>query len=475
MPKTHLLESQINRLILFLTIPITLIIAFILIKIHPIYAIAAAIGGGVLIFTFINTDFAIYILIFSMLLSPEFGSRTTTGEGITIRIDDLILSVIIFTWLAKTAIYKELGIFRKTPLNKPIAYYLTACFISTALGALAGRVKPATGMFFILKYIEYFMVYFMVANQVNSRKQIERFITSLLITFLLVIIIAMMQIPTGQRLTAPFEGEEGEPNTLGGYIVLIMSLNMSLILNPEVFPRPKLRRAVSAVTLLSIIPLALTNSRGSWVATIPVIIGYIIISKRRHIILAFIVSFIFVAPYILPESVIERVKYTFQEQRGYARTLQEELPGGVVLDPSASERLRSWKLAFRDIKKHPVFGYGIAGWRFLDAQFIRVMIETGFVGLATFIYLLYTILKQTKKIERESKIPFLKAISQGFYIGTIAMIFHSIGANTFIIVRIMEPYWLLCGIVQSIPIIEKEEEKQLRKIEKEFKSVKLGV
>ncbi|RKY47485.1 MAG: hypothetical protein DRP88_04350, partial [Candidatus Neomarinimicrobiota bacterium] len=160
MPKTHLLESQINRLILFLTIPITLIVAFILIKIHPIYAIAAAIGGGVLIFTFINTDFAIYILIFSMLLSPEFGSRTTTGEGITIRIDDLILSVIIFTWLAKTAIYKELGIFRKTPLNKPIAYYLTACFISTALGALAGRVKPATGMFFILKYIEYFMVYF---------------------------------------------------------------------------------------------------------------------------------------------------------------------------------------------------------------------------------------------------------------------------------------------------------------------------
>ena len=469
----QILDTKITKLMLFLAIPFTIIVAFVLVKVAPIYALVAALGLGVLIVTFTNTDFALYILIFSMLLSPEFGSRTTMGGGITIRIDDIILAIICFTWLAKTALNKELSLFKETPLNKPIKLYLFVCILSTTIGMMLGRVRILSGTFFIIKYVEYFMVYFMVVNQIQSKKQMDNYVISLLITFVIVSVAAIVQIPSGKRVTAPFEGDAGEPNTLGGYLILIIAITLNLVLTPGILPKPKYRRLLLIITGLAVIPYLLTNSRGSWAAGIPVILGYILWSKRRWVIIGYAIVLISVVPFILPDEVVDRVKYTFTPQQGYARSLQEEV-GGVTLDTSASERVRSWRSAFKDIKKHPLLGYGITGWRFLDAQYMRVLIETGIVGLFFFMYMLIQILKNTRKIYMESQIPFLKAFAQGFFIATISMMTHSIGANTFIIIRIMEPFWFICGLVISIPHIEKIELEKLRLMEEKFTSVKIG-
>lgn len=469
----RLLDYNTNLITTLIAIPISIAVALILVKVDTVYAITAAIGLGVLVLTFIDTDFAIYALIFSMLLSPEFGSRTTHGEGVTIRIDDVLLFIILFTWLAKTALYKDLGLFRKSPLNKPIAYYTFICFFATGAGMLFHNVKPLNGLFFVLKYIEYFLVYFLVVNQVRSKKQFDNFVIALLVTFAIVVIVAILQIPSGKRLTAPFEGDAGEPNTLGGYLIFIIAINLSLILKPGIIPQAKYRRLLLWLTAIGVFPFLLTNSRGSWVAAIPVIIAYIILSNRRWIIVGFCVFMVLMAPMILPDAVIDRVRYTFEKQQGYAATLQENV-GGVTLDTSASERVRSWRAAWDGVKKSPLFGYGITGWRFLDAQYMRVLIETGFFGLGLFLYLLYSVLNETWKVFKNAKIPFFKYFAQGFFIATIAMMTHSIGANTFIIIRIMEPFWLVCGLVISIPYIEKIETEKLAELQDEVAKIKLG-
>ncbi len=469
----RLLDYNTNLITTIIAIPISIVVALILVKVDTVYAITAAIGLGVLVLTFIDTDFAIYALIFSMLLSPEFGSRTTHGEGVTIRIDDVLLFIILFTWLAKTALYKDLGLFRKSPLNKPIAYYTFICFFATGAGMLFHNVNPLSGLFFVLKYIEYFLVYFLVVNQVRSKKQFDNFVIALLVTFTIVVIVALLQIPSGKRLTAPFEGDAGEPNTLGGYLIFIIAINLSLVLQPGIIPQPKYRRLLLWITAISIFPFFLTNSRGSWAAAIPVLIAYIFLSNRRWIIIGFTAFFLLMAPIILPDAVIDRFRYTFQKQTGYAATLQENI-GGVTLDTSASERIRSWRDAWQGIKKSPIIGYGITGWRFLDAQYMRVLIETGFIGLGLFLYLLYSVLLETWKVFKNAKIPFFKYFAQGFFVATIAMMTHSIGANTFIIIRIMEPFWLVCGLVISIPYIEKIETEKLEELQDEVTKVKLG-
>jgi O-antigen ligase len=474
MANRDLLQNRTNIITALVAVPITIIVALVLIKVDTAYAVTAALGLGVLIVTFINTDFAIYTLIFSMLLSPEIGTRTTQGGGVTIRIDDIFLVIIIFTWLAKMAINKDLGLFRKTPLNKPIAYYTFICFFTTGMGMLFGHVKPLTGLFFVLKYIEYFLVYFMVTNQINSKKQFDNFTIAMLVTFVIVTIAAIAQIPSGKRLSAPFEGDAGEPNTLGGYLIFIVAINLSLVLTPGILTSPKIRRNLLFITAVAFFPFVLTNSRGSWAAAIPVVICYIILSKRRWVIIGYIAILSLLAPFIIPKAVIDRARYTFQEQQGYARTLQEQV-GGITLDTSASERVRSWKDAWGAIKKSPIFGYGITGWRFLDAQYMRVLVESGFIGLGFFIYLLYAILHETWKVYNNAKIPFFKYFAQGFFVATIAMMTHSIGANTFIIIRIMEPFWLVCGLVMSIPGIEEIETQKLKELEEEVSKVKLGI
>jgi hypothetical protein len=44
----------------------------------------------------------------------------------------------------------------------------------------------------------------------------------------------------------------------------------------------------------------------------------------------------------------------------------------------------------------------------------------------------------------------------GFLAGFIGLLFHAIGANTFIIVRIMEPFWFMAAMVLMVLQIKDE-------------------
>jgi hypothetical protein len=42
----------------------------------------------------------------------------------------------------------------------------------------------------------------------------------------------------------------------------------------------------------------------------------------------------------------------------------------------------------------------------------------------------------------------------GYLAGLVGLLVHSVGANTFIIVRIMEPFWFLTALIVMIPRFE---------------------
>ena len=92
--------------------------------------------AALIIFTvsFINIEWGLYLLIFSMLLSPEFMAADTggasLGRGVTLRLEDFLLVIIGLSWFARNAIDKELGLFLKTPLNKAIIFYVLTCVLS---------------------------------------------------------------------------------------------------------------------------------------------------------------------------------------------------------------------------------------------------------------------------------------------------------------------------------------------------------
>ena len=408
--------------------------------------------------SFLSAEAALYLLVAAMLLSPEFIvgellGRGTGGRGVTIRFDDILLVVIGLGWFAKTAIRKELGLFLRTPLNRPIAYYLVVCLISTLIGFAMDRVNLKTGLFYVVKYFEFFIVYFMAVNHLRDKEQIKRFVAAMLVVCMVICVVAMLQIPAGGRVTAPFEGEVGEPNTLGGYLVLMLSITLGLLVTSDSM---KQKTFLGVLVVLIIIPLLATLSRSSWLAMGPMLLVLIYFSKRKMVIVVPMVIILLIAPLIMPQAVKDRALFTVA-QRKHAGQIEI---GGIRLDTSVSARISSWKSVLtKDFIKHPVLGYGVTGYRFLDAQYPKILIETGILGFIAFLSLLFFIYKNALSAYRNSSDPFFSGISLGYLAGFVAMLVHSIGTNIFVIVRIMEPFWFLTAIIIVIPTIEAEELK----------------
>jgi len=446
--------------ILPLVVLLFVLVAFAMImpSLTPTKALALAGGGIIFVLSFVSTQIALYILIFSMLLSPEFIVGTTEGatlgRGITLRVDDLIVAVIGFSWLARMAINKELGLFLRTPLNRPIAYYILVCVASTLLGALFGRLNLSTGLLYVLKYFEYVLIYFMVVNYFKDRKQLKTFVWAMLLTCLIVSVISLTQIPQGERISAPFEGKVGEPNTYGGYLVFMMSLATGLALMEE-----SLRNRLVAFSLVILfsIPLLYTQSRSSYLAAIPAVLSFLWLSKRKQWIPPVLLLVGLLLPFMAPKVTKDRVSYTFTQGIGRPDVVTV---AGVQLDSSTSARIMSWDEALRDLSQHPVLGFGVTGYRFVDAQYVRVAAETGFLGLLIFLLLIGTILRESYRVFKASHDPFDKGLTIGFIAGFTGLLFHAIGANTFIIVRIMEPFWFVAAMVMMLPSLEQEQKRE---------------
>src|SRR5438093_11172850 len=194
------------------------------------------VGVTLLLIAFVSTRLSLYLLVFSMLLSPQFlvggltGGWGAAGRVLTLRFDDFLLVVIGFVWIAKMAILKGGAPFQRTPLNGPIMFYIAAAGLSTLIGVLGGRVKPMSGFFFWLKYYEYVSLYFMVVSAVMTKEEARGLVIASLLTGFLVSILAIAPIPSGARALPTFEGESGEPNTLGGYLVFMLAIVVGLLL-----------------------------------------------------------------------------------------------------------------------------------------------------------------------------------------------------------------------------------------------------
>jgi len=422
-----------------------IVTALIIANMNPSFAVALIIGCLILFVSFLSSELAVYVLIFSMLLSPEIVLSQQSQRELSIRMDDLLIMVIALGWLARSAFYKDLGLIIKTPLNKAILCYSTVCIVSTMFGMVFGKVSPLQGTMYVLKYLEYFVIFFMVLNNIHSREQLKRYFLAILITAAIVSIYAIIQIPMGERVSAPFEGKSGEPNTFGGYLVLMISLLAGIFLS---YTHKKVKVASLAGLGLLAVPFVYTLSRSSWMAIAGMYATLMIFSNRKMVLGVVLIIAVLAGPIIIPEEIGKRYEKTFMSKP--LESKDQVKVGGVYLDLSSSERVNSYLKILEDIKSRPVLGYGITGYGFIDGQYFRTLIETGFIGFSAFMYLLFKIFSTVLSTFRNTTDELFKGISLGLLVGFAAMLIHALTANTFIIIRIMEPFWFLMAMAVAV-------------------------
>lgn len=411
------------------------------------------VGGVMLILvTFFHSRAAIYLIIFSMLLSPEMGTGADAGgRAVTVRLEDIVLLVVGLAWLARTAYRKELGLLRNSPLNWPIAAYAGVTLIATLLSGMRSETEWLRAMLFLGKYLEYFVLYFLVLTNVRSRADVKSYLGAALLTCAIVSLVGTAQIPEGARVSAPFEGDNGEPNTFGGYLVLMLSIVSGFFLTATSFRE---RLAWVAFGFLIVVPLLYTLSRSSWIAALAMIAGLAFFGPHKSHFVAAVTLVLALFPILAPRQVLERIDYTLNqpEARGQITV------GRFRLDTSSSARIESWRTGLTGWSERPLTGHGVAGYYFMDAQYIRILTEAGILGMAAFAWLAWAIWRVAANRLRNARDRFSRGLALGYLAGYIAMLVHGIGANTFIIVRIMEPFCLLTALIVALPETEEPED-----------------
>ena len=438
---------------LFLLLIFSVIFLFGLSYFDAATATGAVLAASFLLICLVKMEAGLMLAIVAMLFSPEIKIPIGLTRPLMIRFEDLLLIVMLLGWAANMALKREYRGLVRTPLDVPIVVLIAVNIISSVKGATLANASPQMSLFCNLKLIEFYLIYFIVVNNIRIYAHIKLFLGVFLVTGAIVAMYGMIQIPsteifTTSRLTAPFEGEP-QPNTLGGYLVLIWGLAFALWL----YMSPgRLRTWCGILILVVFVPLLYTLSRGAYLSMVAVLLALGIISGKRWLLWSF-VFFILASPFILPGEIIDRLTYSFRDPRYLG-----------FLDQSAAERVLVFRKAFAYLKLRPFLGHGVAAVNILESQYARMLIETGLMGLAAFSWMVVRMFKLGFRVFKNATEGWEKGLSLGFMAGLIGLLVHGFGNITFYIIRIMEPFWFLAGLMGCLYVftLGREQEPEPR-------------
>lgn len=451
--------SKLQYLTIFLIIALlSFILARVIVFRPTVLLIGFILALFVLLVSFFSPETGLAFLIFSMLLSPEIKLAEVPGRDVVVRIDDLLIFAVFFGWFARSVFMKKIELV-VTPVLIPMFVYLVVYIISTYLGIISGYVVFKKAIFYLIKYAEYFIIYFLVTQILTTKQQFKTYLAFFIITSVIVNLHGYSLIGKVERLYAPFDapGVEaalgvpvgaGEANTYGGYLLIVLSLLLSLFCYSV-----KLNTSILYLFLIlfTLVPLAYTKSRASYFAFVPMVLTIILFTERKkNIIFAGLLLLFVLSPVVFPEAtstVVERIKETFI---GPSYSEQEAVILGMkVRELSALARVKSWRKAFEEfLPRRPILGHGVTGVGLVDTQIPLIIGEVGLLGLTVFIWLITSVFRKSLYVFKTVNDPLYKSVSLCVISSLVGLLFHSVAANTFIIIRIMEPFWFLCGMLK---------------------------
>lgn len=449
-------------LVYFVVLLLGLVISFYTIRAHfDIRTVGSLLFLLIFIPTLINPDIGLVIIIVSMLFSPELIIGETIRREISIRIEDVFLLVIILAWFLRIAFTKDIGRVFKTKLTLPFFSYIAVCVISVVFAVVfSGDIVVSHAFLSTLKYLQYFLLFLMVKNNMRSFKQLKIFVLIFILTALIVSVYSNVYIQEQEqagieffRTHPPVETRGGgESGTLGGYLVLMMGIVGGLLLYTRSIYIMMFFLIQEALMFRAFI---YSLSRGSYLAFLPMLIALVYFTKKEKIlVISIFVSLGILTLAFMPDMVRERILTTVIVERDVKEVY-------VEWAESPRARLDSWRqVVFEKLPRSPIFGHGV-GKFFIDSQLFLTLCEVGLAGFALFAWVLIRLFKMVISVMNEDIVVnnnFSVGLALGFLAGYTGLLVQALSTNTFIIIRIMEPFWFMAAMVVSLPQLLKQEE-----------------
>lgn len=407
-------------------------------------SIVFVILSGLLVFvtTLVHIQVGLGIMICAAALSPK-----VVVAGLPFTLEDFIIPVVFFAWITRVMERKEE--LQPTNLKAPIISYILITGMSTLIAATSRQYFSYTqSATFYFKYIEYFIIFVVTLNNINSLREAKAFIYTLLMVSGLMAMISIFYFESRGQDTSRMIGPQGtEPNVLGAYYCFMVML----LVSTSAWVRSLLLRIVfGCIILLIMHPVIYSLSRTTWIS---MSVGLIIIGLYfdKRVVIVTIIGLI-----ILANTVPDFVK-----QR--AKSIPDTVTGKT--ESSWVARQLAWKNLVPVIMKNPLFGNGkgTIDLARADNEYVLQLAEGGVLGLGCMLWILWRILQKSQSLIRRGKDPLIQGFCMGVFAGTLALMVHSLAATTFTVVRVMVIFYFAVGVVYAVAnILENEELKRDR-------------
>ena len=347
------------------------------------------------------------------------------------------------------------------PLGSSLLLFAGFCYLSLCLGSFYVDAPLPFSLddprFSDWKnYVEMFFLSLVVVSVMKEKNEVKLLLIVMCFSFLLVnrSFYATMSdrdlahFSYDSRDTGPL-GYAGE-NGLGAFEASLPPFLLGLYAYAR---RPAIKLALLGLIGTGIYCLMFSFSRGGYLGLLAALFVLGILKERKLLLLVGVVLIAWQT--VLPESVQERI----------AMTTEATAPGDQ-LESSAQERLDLWQDAFDQLGQNPVIGTGFGTYGSLHRvgpysdthnYYVKVLVETGVVGLCFFLWLLLRIWRAGFALYRARLDPFWESVGLGFVaLMTSALVCNFFG-DRWTYQQVDGFLWVLLGCVVRGLMLERRE------------------
>lgn len=422
------LRNQTSQALLIVTVSVALALMYGTGRLNQIVML-----GGLILFCLLVWDLRLVIPL-QLVLVP-LGPRYEMWFG-NLYVATPVMIIACVAWFVRNLLKPAPFSFPRNPIIPAIGVFL----IILALSALQDLAALTYDMPLLLKFIQFFFysaLFAMVFQMELSRKFIKGMLVLAILVGLAEGIIGAGQWITnpGYFVTGTFAGRH---SSFAVYAVFIGILLLGVLFETR---SVLLAAGLTAGLGILIYSLIFSFSRTGYISIGAGLIVFLCLPLSRWRKTGLLVTgsaIVLVAFLLIPEDIRER-----------AGSIVANLSGNDI-GISVQERLTMWREVVHDVQSYPILGRGAWTYAIKDNFFLKVLGEAGIVGLAAFIWLLSTILRQEWKAMR-MKIDdsFVRGITLGLIPATIAcLIVFSLSADLIGIHRFMATFWIVLGLTQ---------------------------
>ena len=390
-----------------------------------------------------KTEFNVNFIILILALVPLFFAGIFQGGYFPWEVyATLLLSLPAMALFLLKKVYKKEQI-RKSGADKGIFVYLGIAFLS-----LFFTVYFHATLTEFYKVLTYISLFYIIYDSINSKKDVEFLLNAILLLGLILSALGILAfVGTRNHLQGAFfvflknsgliqglriSSTLQYANTFAAFLILQFFVAVGFLLEKKSLI---LKVVYGTLSLLFLITLLLTQSRGGIIAFILALIIYFVLARGNDRKISALglagVILVFASLVLIKSNLFLPVIKSFWNR---VVTLLAFF-GGKKSNLSLANRENMLKDSLKILKEHPIFGTGNGTYQYVYMKyrsayffakfphsiFFQVLDETGIVGAAAFLYMLYDLIRgAVNKIKKHYSI-----LDVALFSGLIGMLIHA--------------------------------------------------